>query len=84
MVADMSYTTVSYVIDSWEEIRRLPNYEEQTGVLLFEKLFELEPDAKIIFGFDKNADVKKELLKAPRFIKHAKYLFKWLTKHWVC
>jgi hypothetical protein len=37
MVADMSYSTVSSVIDSWEEIRRLPKYEEKTGVLLFQK-----------------------------------------------
>ena len=37
MVADMSYSTVSSVIDSWEEIRRLPNYEEKTGVDLFVK-----------------------------------------------
>jgi hypothetical protein len=37
MVADMSYSTVSLVIDSWEEIRRIPKYEEKTGVLLFKK-----------------------------------------------
>jgi hypothetical protein len=37
MVADMSYSTVSSVIDSWEEIRRLPSYEEKTGVMLFQK-----------------------------------------------
>jgi hypothetical protein len=37
MVSDMSYSTVSDVIDSWEEIRRLPNYEEKTGVALFQK-----------------------------------------------
>jgi hypothetical protein len=37
MVADMSYTTVSRVLDSWELIRRLPNFEEKTGILLFQK-----------------------------------------------
>jgi hypothetical protein len=37
MVADMSYSTVSNVIDSWEEIRRIPQYEEKTGVDLFKK-----------------------------------------------
>ena len=37
MVADMSYTTVSGVIDSWEEIRRIDNYEKKVGVALFTK-----------------------------------------------
>jgi hypothetical protein len=37
MVADMSYTTVSNVIDSWEEVRRTDNYEEIVGTALFIK-----------------------------------------------
>jgi hypothetical protein len=37
MVADMSYSTVSSVIDSWERVRRTPNYEEIVGVELFVK-----------------------------------------------
>jgi hypothetical protein len=37
MVADMSYSTVSEVIDSWEEVRRLKDYEQLTGVTLFTK-----------------------------------------------
>ena len=37
MVADMSYSTVSQVIESWEKIRREPNYEEKTGKKLFQK-----------------------------------------------
>lgn len=44
------------------------------------RLFELEPDAKAIFGFDKKADVAKELAKAPRFIKHAKYFIQMIDK----
>jgi len=76
----MSYTTVSSVIDNWEEIRRLPDYEQKTGVLLFQKLFELEPDAKVIFGFQKDADVNTELTKSARFIKHAKYFIQMIDK----
>ena len=37
MVADMSYSTVSNVIDSWEEVRRLKDYEKVVGVTLFTK-----------------------------------------------
>jgi hypothetical protein len=35
MVADMSYTTVSNVVDSWELLRRIDNYQEKGGVMLF-------------------------------------------------
>jgi hypothetical protein len=37
MVQDMSYSTVSLVLDSWELIRRIEKYEEKTGTLLFNK-----------------------------------------------
>jgi len=37
MVADMSYDTVSNVIDSWEQVRRLDNYAEVVGTKLFIK-----------------------------------------------
>ncbi len=50
------------------------------GNLYFDRLFELEPEAKAIFGFDKNADVMSELSKAPRFIKHAKYFIQMIDK----
>jgi hypothetical protein len=35
MVADMSYSTVIDVVESWEAIRIIENYEETTGVELF-------------------------------------------------
>jgi hypothetical protein len=35
MVADMSYITVSHVVDSWEMMRRIDNYQETAGVKLF-------------------------------------------------
>ena len=35
MVADMSYIAVSNVVESWEGIRRIKNYEEAAGVKLF-------------------------------------------------
>ena len=37
MVADMSYSTVSQVIESWEKIRRTENYEEKVGTRLFQR-----------------------------------------------
>jgi hypothetical protein len=37
MVAAMSFTTVNNVMDSWEDVRRIENYDEVVGVALFEK-----------------------------------------------
>lgn len=44
------------------------------------RLFEQEPDAKTIFGFDKSADVATTLSKSPRFTKHAKYFIQMIDK----
>jgi hypothetical protein len=37
MVADMSFSTVEDVMDSWEALRRIKNFDEVVGVALFEK-----------------------------------------------
>jgi hypothetical protein len=37
MVSDMSYTTVSNVIDTWEQIRRIKDFEAVVGTKLFQK-----------------------------------------------
>jgi hypothetical protein len=37
MVAEMSYDTVSAVLDSWEAMRRLEDHEKKTGKILFQK-----------------------------------------------
>ena len=35
MVAEMSYYTVSNVVESWEMLRRIPDFQEKAGVELF-------------------------------------------------
>ena len=47
---------------------------------LVNRLFELEPEAKTIFGFDVSSDVSSELAKSPRFTKHAKYFIQMIDK----
>ena len=37
MVCDMSYATLSAAIDSWEAVKRIPNFDEKVGTQLFEK-----------------------------------------------
>mmetsp|Transcript_3787 Transcript_3787/g.5953 ORF Transcript_3787/g.5953 Transcript_3787/m.5953 type:complete len:158 (+) Transcript_3787:152-625(+) len=79
MVADMSYSTVSNVIDSWEAVRRTDNYEQEVGTKLFVKFFALEPEAKAIFGFRDNQS-DEQLIKSRRFLKHASYFIQMIDK----
>jgi hemoglobin-like flavoprotein len=75
MVKDISYTTINNVIESWEAMKRTKNYEHVAGSMLFRRLFDKCPQAKILFGFpiDINVD-SPELLNSKRFLAHAAYL----------
>jgi hypothetical protein len=37
MVVELTYQTVSSVVESWEALRRIPDYEEKAGILIFQK-----------------------------------------------
>jgi hypothetical protein len=37
MVQELSYNVISLVIDSWEQVRRINNYEEVAGAVLFQR-----------------------------------------------
>jgi hypothetical protein len=37
MVQELNYNVISLVIDSWEQVRRLKNYEEVAGAVLFQR-----------------------------------------------
>lgn len=67
------------MIDSWEHLRRVKNYEEVAGSLLFQRLFERQPAAKVLFGFPIDIDPKSpELISSKRFLMHASYLIQML------
>lgn len=72
MVAEMSYQTCSTVFDSWEQVRNLDQYQEKVGVVLFAKFFEMEPDARRIFGFRASQSIE-DMMQNKRFHKHAAY-----------
>ena len=79
MVRELSYTTISHVLDSWEEVRRIKNFEETVGTILFQNLFKKSPQAKVLFGFPINIDTDShELLTSKRFLMHAAYLVQML------
>lgn len=68
-------TTISQVMDTWEQLRRVKQYEEVAGAKLFQKLFVQCPQAKILFGFPIDVDANSpEVLNSKRFLMHASYL----------
>jgi len=81
MIKEMSFSTVSTVLNSWETLKNEDNYAEVLGRMLFVKFFGLVPEAKAIFGFDnktmKNDD---EFYDSPRFLAHGKHFVLILNK----
>jgi len=48
------FSTILEVSQSWDDIRRIYNYEETFSTLLYEKFLELEPNAIDYFHFSNN------------------------------
>jgi Globin len=72
-------TSPGNVIDSWEGLRRVKNYEEVAGCLLFQRLFAKQAAAKVLFGFPIDIDPNDpELIKSKRFVMHGSYLIQML------
>lgn len=34
---DFNYTTLQHVLDSWEELKRVDNFEEKAGVVMYKQ-----------------------------------------------
>lgn len=78
---EMEYETIFEVIDSWEHLRRIQDYELVAGTILFTKLFDKCPPAKVLFGFPLDMDPGCDMMKdSARFQKHAKYMIQMLDK----
>eukprot|EP00934_Nitzschia_sp_Nitz4_P003870 Nitzschia sp. Nitz4//scaffold141_size107518//6779//7313//NITZ4_004262-RA/size107518-exonerate_est2genome-gene-0.48-mRNA-1//1//CDS//3329536246//3860//frame0 len=52
MVKELDYRVISLVVDTWEVIRRINDYKEVTGVELFKRFFQKEPEAMGVFGLE--------------------------------
>lgn len=49
-MVEISYNTVMDVVTSWDRLKAIPNYQDKTGNLILERLFELEPASRAVFG----------------------------------
>lgn len=80
-LSDLNYDAMFQVIDSWERLRRVDDFEKYAGTILFQRLFTKCPNIKALFGFPVSMDPKSEtLLKSKRFLTHATYMIQMLDK----
>lgn len=69
------------VLESWAKLKRIEDYDEKVGVLLFQQFFLKCPKAKTLFGFPIDMDVESEtMLHSRRFTMHAKYFVEMLDR----
>jgi hemoglobin-like flavoprotein len=58
MLEEMSYSSISKVLESWELSRQKFGCPEEVGTTILFNLFDQAPETKIIFGFRKDDDVE--------------------------
>uniref|UniRef100_A0A7S3L8Z0 Globin domain-containing protein n=1 Tax=Amphora coffeiformis TaxID=265554 RepID=A0A7S3L8Z0_9STRA len=73
---EVGFEILSPVIESWEQLRLMKNYEEEAGMLLYEHLFTLHPEVAKLFGLPGNNI--PEMKQSKRFVMQAKYMIQML------
>uniref|UniRef100_A0A7S3P9L4 Globin domain-containing protein n=1 Tax=Amphora coffeiformis TaxID=265554 RepID=A0A7S3P9L4_9STRA len=65
---------MSLVVQTWNEVKKIPQHQEVAGKLLFQKIFDIEPETKEVFSFgtDYINGREDEIFEDPRFKKHAR------------
>jgi hemoglobin-like flavoprotein len=58
MVHDISYQSVSQVLESWELARQKHGSEEELGRKILLNLFRADPAIKEVFGFQRKQDIE--------------------------
>ncbi|KAL7562545.1 hypothetical protein ACA910_015429 [Epithemia clementina (nom. ined.)] len=57
---ELGYSTISIVLETWDTAKfSAKNFEEEFGRLAVKRLFELQPRAKQVFGYDKSEEEGK-------------------------
>jgi len=56
MVSELSFSTYSEVMNSWQRVRRVKDFDKTLGVLVFSKFFSKHPDATKIFGIEEEGE----------------------------
>lgn len=77
----MDYETIFAVMDSWEQLRRIPDHEQVAGTVLFAHLFRKCPESKVLFGFSPDMDPgSEEMQQSKHFVRHASNMINMLDR----
>lgn len=55
---DITFGTVQEVIDSWQMVLAIPDWNAKTGEVGMKRLFEIAPEVKVAWGFPEDFDPK--------------------------
>ena len=76
-----SMNTEKLVLDSWASLKKVENYQEVAGGILFQSLFQKCPETKTLFGFPLELNTDSDaILQSRRFKMHSKYFISMLDK----
>ena len=64
---------------NWEQISKIEDYDEVCGLSVFEKLFEVCPDAMPLFGFPPGTKIQ-EIARSKRLLVHASFIVEMIEK----
>lgn len=60
------------VVETWDTVKAIPDYQKVAGEILFRRIFELNPDATGLFSFAKDYTASDDdMYKDVRFVKHS-------------
>ena len=77
----MNTDRLSQVLDDWDKLRSVGDWQKEAGKVLFQHLFEKCPEAKPLFGFSMKVNPRNDnILKSARFARHSKFLIKMVDK----
>jgi hypothetical protein len=54
----ISHNQIDDVIQTWDKVKEVDNFRDKAGSLIFNRLLELEPSARKLFGFQDGEDIK--------------------------
>ena len=60
MLSEISFDQIAVVLEAWDLARSgSDKFDEEFGLVALERLFELQPDTKKVFGFDLSDEIGK-------------------------
>ena len=73
------YRSIALVVESWEDARLKPDFEEQVSSKILQNLFDLAPRTRQAFGVRRNLEPTLDNLKRTPALQHIARMLKFLN-----